>query len=179
LSLGLGLAVPNVWFSSSHPDAAVKTVSVLDVSGEPLRSLFDGLKADPNYREFKQVSAGRLLGCRRHPDRISRFWQLLGLSFDPVVQAQACGGCGNTINDWFQCVGCGDDLYDGPLDEANLDMGIMTGPTVCTTGDPFECPGEGSTDDCSCYTCGTYGTSCWTNDDCCSGICDDSDFFCH
>lgn len=180
----LGFIVTNFWPSGSHPAARAKSVSLLDVSGQPLNSVFEGVSADPLYPEFKRLSEKRLLSCDRRSSSWSRFRAMLGLSFESVVHAQSnCGGCGYRVIYTSNCSSdCKGEPYDGYLDNADPNYGTTTGSLVCQTS-ASSCPGVAPTVNCVCGG-GTGGCtpsfqSCFLDSDCCSGVCDSSDFFCH
>jgi len=140
----------------------VREVTLLDTSGRPLTSLFDGLQVDPLYPEFKRLAAERRHKCSGPPSQTARLWlqvvhlgRLLGISSDFAVHAQgSCQGCGYQIVNYVKCAeSCGGADYDGDLEDAPCNKGIYTGPTVCTEGD---CQGEVKTSNgCDCLgNCG-------------------------
>ena len=184
LGLLLGFILTNFRPSGSRPAAPAKSVSLLDISGRPLSSVFERLPADPLYPEFKRLSEKRSLTCDRRSNSWSRFRTMLGLSFESVVHAQtSCGDCGYQVVYTANCSSdCGGNPYDGNLQPTSPSGGITTGPTRCQTSSSA-CPGTTPTVDC---TCGSGGggcmpdyTPCYLSEECCSGFCDPSSYVCN
>lgn len=143
------------WRSSHTRSASATIVSLQDTSGKPLKSLFDGMRVDKGYGDFKRLVAERHASrCRRQPSRVSRLLREIDLWFEPVVQA--CSGCrecgfapaGDPFNPCARA--CGAEIYDYDLEKADPPVGITTAPPVCLNGPSNECPGWIPTTTCIC-----------------------------
>ncbi|MGI9074293.1 MAG: hypothetical protein ACR2JB_23940 [Bryobacteraceae bacterium] len=148
--LALALGVASFRPSSNTRSGSVVNVSLQDVSGKPLSSLFDGMPIDKRYPEFKRlVAEQRSQRCGQRPRQASRLLRELGLWFEPVVHACVGCNCGyREVPPYVYCTYCGNNPYHGNLRDALGDDGIMNGRLVCTTGP--NCPGIVQTVNCSC-----------------------------
>lgn len=149
----LALAVPSFRHLSTAGSASEMKVSLQDISGKPLSSLFNGMPVDKRYPEFKRlVAKQRPSACGRRPSQASRLLRELGLWMQPVVHA--CGNCGDCgfreTPPFVVCDFCGKNPYHGEIREAADDDGIRNGSLVCTTGP--NCPGVVETVNCTCPT---------------------------
>jgi hypothetical protein len=132
-------------------------VSLQDVSGKPLSSLFDGMRVDKRYPEFKRlIAAQRSSRCER-PSRASRLLRELGLWFEPVV-VYACSPSPCTCpweptgDPYNPCASaCGAAIYDYDIKPAEDPRdGVDASALICRNGPSYECPGESVTEKCVC-----------------------------
>jgi hypothetical protein len=154
--LALIVTAGGFWRPSHTRAAASMVVSLEDVSGKPLRSLFDGVAVDKGFPEFKRLVAERRSSrCSRRVSKASpSLLQRLGLWLEPVVHA--CNGCrecgfapgGDPFNPCASA--CGAEIYDYDLEKADPPVGITTAPPVCLNGPSQECPGWIPTTTCIC-----------------------------
>ncbi len=86
----LGRSYPkrNLEPSKEHRPAMAR-VTLLNMSGSRLESLFKGLPIDPQYAHFKRLAADRVRRCNsRQINQLTKSLKLLSSWFQPVVHAQ-------------------------------------------------------------------------------------------
>lgn len=158
----LVLGVASFRPSSNARSASAIKVSLQDMSGKPLSSLFDGMPIDKRYPAFKRlVTEQRSQRCGQRPSQARRLLQELGFWFEPVVHAGRSDigklmgiecSCGYTTYKAiaFCTQACGGYAYDFELARVQPPAGIKSGPRVCTKPPPADCPGEITTSTCNC-----------------------------
>lgn len=143
-------------FFNARSVSAMK-VSLQDVSGKPLNSLFDGMPIDEQYPQLRRLLAERRPSrCGRRPSRAVRLLQEVGLWFEPVVHAcpSNCGDCGYVTGEPIDYCSeeCGGNPYNYNLMRSRPEDGIGNGTPRCKVGPPADCPGEVPTTDCDCLS---------------------------
>ena len=153
--LVLSLAVASFRPFSNAGSASAMKVSLQDMSGKPLSSLFDGMPIEKRYPEFKRlVAERRSQKCGQRQTRASRLLQELGLWIEPVVHACGTIGCScgyipETPDD--PCSrDCGIIFTEVDLRHVPGDDGIKNGAPKCTALPPPTCPGYIPNERCKC-----------------------------
>lgn len=158
--LVLYLAVVHFWSSKARVASTVK-ITLQDVSGKPLKSLFDEVQVDKRYPEFRRlVARQRASTCGERQGQMSRLLHRLHLWIDPVVYAcPSSGSCSCAYRTappvYDPCASdCGTPelLDENIMDSNNPPDGVKAGALVCINGGKptTQCPGFSPTVDCHC-----------------------------
>jgi len=154
--LVLALAVASFRPSSKTRSRSAVNVSLQDVSGRPLSSLFDGMPVDKGYPAFKRLVADRRPSrCGGRPNQARRLLRELGLWFESVVHAMPPPNCScgyiPSGEQYDPCsTDCGFELVYPDITRSTGREGIKGGAPLCKELPPPTCPGYIPTIRCEC-----------------------------